>query len=240
MALIRRDDLLRKVKIRTFDYATALREHAAKLIGAPITCGKGCAYCCYSKICIDAGTGMVIALELVAQGRWTPALVAKLTAADAAMTRTNHHDWFNLRRPCVFLAEDEWGRGRCTIHAVRPYSCVTTFSARPAIECSVGNNVASFQVADEQIVQHLMPYHEALLNGAGETRTWLLTIPGAVLYGYSLAAKEPPPASVLRLDQDQGPRGDALALVAWLDKHGAAHGARLAESAARAPLLGAP
>lgn len=221
MAMIRRDDLLRKVKMRTFDYSTAVRAHAAKVVG-PITCSKGCAYCCYSKICIDAGTGMVIALELVAQGRWTPALVAKLTALDAEMTRTTHHDWFNKRRPCVFLAEDEWGRGRCTIHSVRPAACVTTFSALPAIECSVGANKASFQIVDQNIVECLMPWQEALLNGVGETKMWLMTIPGAVLYGYSLAAKEPPPPTVLRLAKEDGPKGDdAMALVNWLDENGA-------------------
>jgi Fe-S-cluster containining protein len=222
MALIDRDDLLRKVKTRTFDYSAALRPHAEKLVGAPLTCTKGCAFCCYSKICIDAGTGMVIALELVASGRWTPALVRKLTELDAAMTRTTHHDWFNLRRPCVFLKEDEWGRGTCTVHSVRPAACVTTFSVKPAIECSIGGNIASFQVADEQIVERLMPYQEALLNGVGETKMWLMTIPGAVLYGYSLAAKEPPPPTVLRLAKEDGPQKDAMALVNWLDANGTA------------------
>jgi hypothetical protein len=222
LALIDRADLLRKVKTRTFDYSAALRPHAEKLVGAPITCTKGCAYCCYAKICIDAGTGMVIALDLVARGLWTPRLVRRLTEADAAMTKATHHDWFNLRRPCVFLADYEWGKGTCMVHSVRPAACVTTFSVKPAIECSVGSNIASFQVADEHIVEQLMPYQEALLNGVGETKMWLMTIPGAVLYGYSLAAKLPPPPTVLRLAKEDAPQRDAMALVNWLDEQGTA------------------
>jgi Fe-S-cluster containining protein len=222
MALISVAKLLRNVKTRTFDYSAAVRAHAEKVVGAPITCSKGCAHCCYSKICIDAGTGMVIALELQAQGRWTPELVKRLTELDAEMTRTSHHDWFNKRQPCVFLAEREWGVGTCTVHSVRPAACVATFSALPPVECSVGDNKASFQVADEHLVEHLMPYQEALLNGAGETSLWLMTIPGAVLYGYSLAANLPPPPTVLRLAKEDGPKDDAMALVNWLDENGAA------------------
>jgi Fe-S-cluster containining protein len=227
-AIISVKELLRRVRTRTFDYSAGLRSHAEKKLGQPVTCAKGCSFCCSSKLMVDQGTGAVIAMYLEAEGRWTPRLVDELRATDAEMTATNHHDWFEKRRSCVFLDKgDAWGSGTCTVHAVRPFACLATFSVNDPQLCSVGTNSSAFQIADENLTENLMPYHEALLRTLGETETFLMTLPGAVLYGHDLITKVRPLApGVLRLRKANVPSGDRF--VPWLDEHGAAHAARMA------------
>lgn len=215
--LITPRDLLRKVGTRQFDYSRALRAEAEKRVG-PVSCTEGCAWCCYSKIMIDAGTGGILAVALEQEGRWTPELRQKLAAADSAMSRATHHDWFETRTPCVFLDETSPGHGSCTVYRYRPFSCVATFSVSDPARCSVGGETSQFQLADENLTANLLTWHEAILNGAGETQLLLMTIPGAVLYGHAMLAGEPRP-DVHRVAREDCPvQGDPAALVAWLDE----------------------
>jgi hypothetical protein len=227
-SLISVKDLLRRVGTRSFDYAAGIRKIAEAKVG-PLTCRSGCAWCCTAKIIVDAGTGAIIALALKQAGRWTPALRARLAAVDREMSRTSHASWMALRRPCVFLHAEGPGRGTCTVYRYRPASCLATFSNTDPAACSVVGGVgAQFQISDDNLTGNLLVDHEALLNGAGETKMWLMTLPGAVLYGYAMLAGEPRP-DVFRAAKEDWPRPDAASasatamdLVQWLDQQAGA------------------
>lgn len=183
-------DILRKVRQRTHRYSAWSRQQTAMRLGPeqPITCARGCSHCCRAKICIDAGSGAMIALLLDQTFRWTPELVERLYVEDALMTKATHASWYGSR-PCVFLAAD----GTCSVYHVRPAGCINTYSVSDPDACRNGNGKAQLQLADLDLVDNLMPYHEALLQAAGETQTLLFTLPGAVLYGRAVLEGKPRP-----------------------------------------------
>lgn len=181
--LIKVSDLTRMLRTRIFDYAEQSRKYF-KDMGTPVTCRPGCHHCCGSKIVVDAGTGAAIYLQL--RPRWTRQLEAKLVAADREMTAKSHADYFGT--PCVFLKG-----GRCTIYPVRPFACATAFSISDPEECRVGDNRSHVHVHEPAATRHVAAVQEALMEGTGETEVWLMTLPGAVLYGRAMMHELPRP-----------------------------------------------
>jgi hypothetical protein len=186
--------LLRLVRTQLFDYNAIARELFAADTGAEVTCRRGCAYCCYAKIVCDAATGALIFMYLYEEGLWTPALVQRLRDADAAMTALPHARWMGERHPCVFLAETEYGKGTCMVHAVRPFACASTFAAVPDPKaCGVVGGIAQAQVHVHGPAQAIGEIYRRILAVAGEAEAWLFTLPGAVLYGAAMVQREPFP-----------------------------------------------
>jgi Fe-S-cluster containining protein len=206
--LISADQLLRNVRTRMFDYSKVMRELFVKETRKEPTCTAGCAYCCFAKVLIDAGTGAMIYLYLRKHGLWSDELERRLEKADREMAPTAHGAWLATRTPCVFLKSKEFGRGMCTIYPVRPFSCALTFSTTPdPAACAVPDEVVLQLVVeeDDRNLKWVLEYHEAFLNGCGETKTWVMTIPGAVLYGRALVEKVAKPlvARIAKEDAQQ-------------------------------------
>ncbi len=190
------DRLLRRVRLHTFDLAAVAHQGFVQFEKRKPTCRTGCSFCCYQKVLIDAATGAMIYLYLVAEGRWSPGLEARLLAADREIAPVAHHNWLPLKRPCVFLKEKAFGLGTCTIYPVRPVNCALAFSkVDDPSQCAEpdGAAVGIVQVAPE-LMKAALQDHEALLRTAGETKTWVMTMPAAVLYGRALVEELPTPA----------------------------------------------
>lgn len=195
--------------MRTFDFAEAVRGRIARDV--VISCKAGCAWCCNAKIVMDAGSGAMIALYLMSEKRWTPALVAKLEAADRAMAPTSHADWLARQEPCALLRVEGPGRGRCSVYPVRPVGCSGTYSnAADPRDCATpgGRSLIQLDLKAGDLAP-LMVDHEALLNGLGESVMWLMTLPGAVLYGAALVEKRLPPP-VFKISKEAWNKAHAL------------------------------
>lgn len=215
--LITPGDLLRNVRTRMFDFGHFGRLKVTEALGREPDCGAGCAFCCYPKVLIDGSQGALIAIYLNQTGRLTPALVKRLAEADAAMAPVSHAEWHARRIPCVFLTEKARGLGRCSVYPARPIACVATWGSRTGDpkDCGVVGGTAQMQVAlHPDDMSNLVAYHEGILNGFGETKTWCMTIPGAVLYGLALLQGLPPPP-VFRLAKEDMPEGESV--ETWFD-----------------------
>lgn len=189
--LITPAQLLRNYRRDIFDFAAVASSDVAKSMG-PLSCGKGCAYCCYSKVLIDLGEAALIYLHLKTSGQWTPALERKLQDADAAMTPVSHADWLPLHRPCVFLKEKGFGHGECQVYSVRPLGCAASFSVEEPAGCAEvhGRHLAW---VSEEAARFFGTLHLAIMRGLGAETPLAMTIPGAVLYARALAERLPLP-----------------------------------------------
>jgi Fe-S-cluster containining protein len=189
--------LLKKLRQDLFDYQSNARRilDESDDPSGVITCSSGCAFCCYQKIITEGGTGAMIYLHLKLEGRWSETLERRLLEADRAMTAETHAEWMTTPRPCVFLKQESFGRGHCTIYATRPLPCVITFSkVRDPIECSVVGGKAQFLAHFEKPAEVIAEKYKTILRNAGEEQAWLMTLPGAVLYGRALLEGLPRPA----------------------------------------------
>jgi hypothetical protein len=188
--------LMRRYRKSVFDFSAHARKEVERHGGVAPTCKNGCAYCCYPKIVINVYAGAMIFLHLRSEGRWTPAMKAKLIVADAVMTPIPHDDYLAKRIPCVFLKEDSYGHGSCSVHPARPFECATTFSdvADPSL-CGVpgGQSLQLVQVDPDIIREQILFGFDELLDAMGEQTTHRLTLPGAVLYAGALLMREEPP-----------------------------------------------
>lgn len=187
--------MLRRVRTKIFDFSRFARKMVAADIGFDPPCSSGCAWCCNAKVVMDGGHGAVLAAWLHHERRWTPELVAQLEAADREMAPVSHADWITKARPCVFLKATGPGAGKCTVYPVRPMGCYCTFArtADPRA-CGVPGGEGLALVSPKPDLAHwLVEEHEGLLNAAGESLTWLMTLPGAVLYGNALLMGTPRP-----------------------------------------------
>jgi Fe-S-cluster containining protein len=85
--------------------------------------------CCQSIVVARLYEGIVVAAELKAQQRDTPALRDELRARAEAMEAASPYGW---RVPCVFLD----GAERCTVYAARPTPCGTLYVYTPPAHCN--------------------------------------------------------------------------------------------------------
>lgn len=211
--VIQADQLLRVVRTKLAAVSVEMTKFAGEYSasqGKTVTCVPGCANCCYQKILVTAADGMAIYAHLRQAGRWTAEMIAKLVAADEVMTDRDHYTHFVKKTPCTFLDETKPGWGECSIYAVRPISCVATFSnGGDASECAVPGEPrekGQFQVAIHGVQAledflYLMMTVEDLVESGREPM--LMTLPGAVLWAASVAEHGPPP-DVRRLPLRQG------------------------------------
>ena len=186
--LITPRELLKVARKRTFDAHRLARMGVEERLGA-VTCKKGCAFCCLAKILIDPGQGALLYLLLREDGKWTPALEARLLAADREMTARTHAQWMAEQRPCVFL------RGNaCQVYGARPLACATTFSVEPdPAACGVpgGRNLVHLHSDEMSLLFALM--YRSILDAANVPGGLVMTLPGAVLFGRALIEGLPRP-----------------------------------------------
>lgn len=200
--LITRKQLLRQVRVLLFD----VREHYQQVIerntGEPVTCQRGCAYCCYPKVVVGAAEGALLYLYIKEHHMWSDELERRLIESDREMTAADHAEHHAKRRPCVFLREEAYGRGSCTVYPVRPMACTTMFSIeKDPTACGVVGGRALVSVASEGVTKVFSTMYSSLLRGLRETRCWLFTLPGAVLYARARIDGLPLPA-VHHIDRD--------------------------------------
>jgi Fe-S-cluster containining protein len=202
--LVTRRELLRLVQTKNFDYSQGLRREYERIQpNQKITCADGCSFCCYAKILVDAGTGAILYMHLERKGEWTPALEAKLLAADKALTASTHAEWLGKSIPCALLDEESPGRGRCTVYAVRPIACVSAHSVTSDPElCAEVDGSAQFLLHSAPFAQTIAEVCKSVMRSVGETDTGIMTLPGAVLYGRAMIEGLPRP-DVRRLSWDQ-------------------------------------
>jgi Fe-S-cluster containining protein len=208
MELHTRVSLLRKVVGSTGVLARDSRASVESDMGE-VTCKPGCANCCYPKILVDTKEGILMYLQLRADGRWNPELRAKLVEADAEMTNHTHYTWALKRKPCPLLDEMAPGRGLCTVHPVRPLGCALTFSVGgDPSRCAEVGYVPGGQI---QVVYH-GPSMQSYLFDSLALRTILgglygySTLPGAVLRGEAIVEGQlMPEVKFLPHDDADGP-----------------------------------
>lgn len=128
-------ELLRKVRTLTFDSSKQAANEARSERGS-VSCAQGCGYCCYQKILASPGRGAMLHLWLKSKGQWTAATKSRLREADRAMSAETCVEWLSHRHPCVFLVEQSFGRGSCSVYPVRPVGCLTTFSSGDPADCA--------------------------------------------------------------------------------------------------------
>jgi Fe-S-cluster containining protein len=201
MVLITPARLVRHYRAQLHDYHAEARAYMERRLGK-LSCGKGCAFCCYSKVIIDLGEAAVIYLYLKATGQWTEALARKLAETDRAMAPTPHGQWLEQRRPCVFLKETSFGHGACSVYPVRPFSCASAFSEREPETCAVvGGEFRGFHSAKAS--EFFGRLHLSIMAGLGLDEAWAGTIPGAVLHAQALIEGLPPPTDAFRVELEK-------------------------------------
>jgi Fe-S-cluster containining protein len=201
-------DLLRKYRTDLFDFSAAGLEWISQKVG-PVSCRRGCSYCCSAKVVIDVGEGVLIYLHLVATGQWNEGLMEKLAEADDAMSAVSHDQWLPQRRPCVFLKEKEYGKGECGVYAARPMSCAAMFAIGDPKDCGTvgGRNLVGY--VNTGWSQKFLELYASIIAGLGAD-VWMMTIPGAVLMGFALVNELPLPpvrrVHVTEMHDDDGER----------------------------------
>ena len=85
--------------------------------------------CCHSVVVARLYEGIVVAAQLRAEGRDTPALRDELRARAGVMEGTSPYEF---RVPCLFLDAAE----RCTVYAGRPTPCGTLYVYTPPAHCN--------------------------------------------------------------------------------------------------------
>ena len=88
--------------------------------------------CCHSVVVARLYEGIVVAAQLRADHRDTPALREELRARAETMEAASPYEW---RVPCVFLD----GAERCTVYAARPTPCGTLYVYSPPTACNDGS-----------------------------------------------------------------------------------------------------
>jgi len=113
---------------------TGITDREIKLISTGVSCGsctktKGC---CHLAISANLFEVLPIVRRLRGDGRNTPELIEQLWDVGTEMEDTAQEEWFDKRRPCVFLSENE----KCTIYGVRPTACRHHVVFTPPEQCS--------------------------------------------------------------------------------------------------------
>jgi len=177
--LINSKSLLKLVRPMIFDIAVEERRNYEEAIG-PVTCKRGCAYCCYQKQLAHFFEGAVIAAYLEENKLWTADLENRLRWADKALTESTHLHWVKQNVPCVFLKEKAHGVGECTVYQVRPLSCAITLSTNTdPRDCQHEDSTVLKDVSPTQV--RILELKAAMERG-NEEPLMLYTLPGAVLY----------------------------------------------------------
>ncbi len=192
---------------------TVLGTSAARHRGPqPLACAKGCAFCCYQKVSVNAVELFAVARQL-RRARDLDRHRARLAARperDYAAGKV-----FDAAKPCAFLVDEV-----CSIHPFRPSPCriIVSYDARACAQrVADGNGLIPWPQAQEPIRRWLNTALWAALATQGlETRTYdleagtalLLADPGLEARWYAgddglAAAADPPLPAALRPEIDQ-------------------------------------
>jgi len=109
-------------------------EQIAKVLAKseePISCKRGCNYCCYMMTAIGPAEGYLIAAEVVTWPNWDSIARRLRKSAKKCSTKLSRGEYFNKQIPCVFLNKD----GDCSIYLRRPAACRCYFVASPRDDC---------------------------------------------------------------------------------------------------------
>lgn len=106
--------------------------------------------CCHSVVVARLYEGIVVAAQLRASGRDTPALRDELRARADAMEAASP---YGFRVPCAFLDGDE----RCTVYDARPTPCGTLYVYTPPAHCNdpTANVQAYIAHAEHAVAQQI-------------------------------------------------------------------------------------
>lgn len=106
--------------------------------------------CCHSVVVARLYEGIVVAAQLRAENRDTPALRDELRARAVVMESTSPYEF---RVPCLFLDASE----RCTVYAGRPTPCGTLYVYTPPAHCNDPSNPVKAYVphAEHEVAQQI-------------------------------------------------------------------------------------
>lgn len=189
--------LLKAVRLSSARISRDLPIEAAPDLG-PISCTKGCAFCCYQKTICTIAWGAIIYLQLKEEGVWGGPMCEYLVAANRHMTEASHGDFVTKRIPCPFLAEEGrgLGRGSCRIYSVRPLGCLTTLaSTEDPSTCATLKNGSQRLLPSPVINRWVDRLSKQIAEDLDQRHLDLqiCTLPGAVLVAHSLVEGTPPP-----------------------------------------------
>ena len=133
--------------------------------------------CCSSYVIVRLYEGLLVASELRASGRDTPALREELRTRADVMDATIVSEWST---PCLFLDGDE----RCTVYAVRPTTCAQLYVYTPPAMCNARSSqiisyTPSSEIAAANVVEEAFRDRLALRKKAG--RRYVGVLPRMVL-----------------------------------------------------------
>jgi Fe-S-cluster containining protein len=148
--------------------------------GHPVSCHT-CTVpgCCRQMVLCHLFEGLPIAARLVAEGRDTVELHARLRRDADQIDRDGAVAWFDRGPGCAFLAD-----GRCSVYEDRPTPCRAYYVTTPPELCSArsGTRIAYLPCrneADEHAVQAASRIHREL--GLRAHRVYIDTLPRVVL-----------------------------------------------------------
>jgi Fe-S-cluster containining protein len=125
--------------------------------GPRVACRAGCPWCCYgTKVDVLAPEALVIAAELVQAGTDLPSIREHARRVEHLSREDRHRQ----RVACPLLDE---GRGRCSVHALRPLAC-RGHGSRSARDCQ---HALEHGEEDRAIPKHvpLLLVHSAVSAG---------------------------------------------------------------------------
>ena len=135
-----------------------------KLTGnVAITCGAGCASCCYHPVTITIMEAIPLYGALVGQGRWTPSFKEKLRKASEMTSGLSFQVWLLSKIPCPLLDNK-----RCSVYADRPFTCRTTLATGDPYYCDpqrLGNETTI--VSRQEAVEEFHKREEVILRKHG-------------------------------------------------------------------------
>jgi Fe-S-cluster containining protein len=139
-------DSLRAMIAEVNDRATSEAKKLGKQHKLPVVQCFNCdatKACCHSLVVARLYEGIVVAAQLKAADRDTPALRDELRTRAEAMEAASPYEW---RVPCVFLD----GAERCTVYDSRPTPCGTLYVYSPPAHCNNPSARVQAYVADAE------------------------------------------------------------------------------------------
>lgn len=114
------------------DQAELTSQFEATIIGQkPVSCKTGCSACCYHPVLISIMEAIPIYGSLVAHGKWSPSLKAKLKQSSDMTAGLSFEVWLLSKLACPLLD----GNNRCVAYEARPFSCRVTLATGDPFYC---------------------------------------------------------------------------------------------------------
>jgi Fe-S-cluster containining protein len=127
----------------------------------PISCKKGCDHCCYMMTLCGVQEGLLMADAAMSSMAWRY-YVRELRQSAKAMIGCTQAEYFQKRRPCVFLKDN-----LCEVYEVRPSACRFYYVVSPPEDCSPDKNGKKVLAANTSMQESMVWKYERIHSPGG-------------------------------------------------------------------------